>query len=219
MYSARLRRSDAGYTLGQLNPNVNPVGALPKATFNVPLAGGAEQANLSFENRLVGDGGTGLVYSFRDNLTWIKGSHTLKAGAYYEWVNNSQPGNGDANGRLIPASWGANTTGNYFSDILTGNLAEYGEQSPNIVRDMAYNVFEAYVQDSWKASNRLTVDGGRVSVNRITSHAAAAASRLGVESLLRARLTSISGAKRKNSARSTDEKSQMCCRRSSAINP
>ncbi len=42
-------------------------------------------------------------------------------------------------------------TGNYFSDMLTGNLAEYGEQSPNVVRDMAYNIFEGYVQDSWKA--------------------------------------------------------------------
>ena len=45
----------------------------------------------------------------------------MKAGAYYEWVNNSQPGNGDSNGRLIPASWGADTTGNYFADMLTGN--------------------------------------------------------------------------------------------------
>jgi hypothetical protein len=28
------------------------------------------------------------------------------------------------------------------------------------VRDMAYNLFEGYIQDSWKASNRLTIDGG-----------------------------------------------------------
>jgi hypothetical protein len=100
------------------------------------------------------------LISGAQSVTKVSGSHTMKAGAYYEWVNNSQPGNGDSNGRLIPASWGANTTGNYFSDMLTGNLAEYGEQSPNVVRDMAYNIFEGYIQDSWKASNRLTVDGG-----------------------------------------------------------
>jgi hypothetical protein len=100
------------------------------------------------------------LISGAQSVTKVHGAHTMKAGAYYEWVNNSQPGNGDSNGRLIPASWGANTTGNYFSDILTGNLAEYGEQSPNIVRDMAYNIFEAYIQDSWKANNRLTIDGG-----------------------------------------------------------
>jgi len=100
------------------------------------------------------------LISGAQNVTKVQGAHTMKAGVYYEWVNNSQPGNGDSNGRLVPASWGATTTGNYFSDVLTGNLAEYGEQSPNIVRDMAYNVFEGYIQDSWKASNRLTIDGG-----------------------------------------------------------
>jgi hypothetical protein len=100
------------------------------------------------------------LISGTQNVTKVQGAHTMKAGVYYEWVNNSQPGNGDSNGRLIPASWGANSTGNFFSDMLTGNLAEYEEQSPNIVRDMAYNVFEGYIQDSWKASNRLTIDGG-----------------------------------------------------------
>ena len=100
------------------------------------------------------------LISGAQNVTKVQGAHTMKAGVYYEWVNNSQPGNGDSNGRLVPAPWGATTTGNYFSDVLTGNLAEYGEQSPNIVRDMAYNVFEGYIQDSWKASNRLTIDGG-----------------------------------------------------------
>ena len=100
---------------------------------------------------------TKWLISGAQNVTKVAGAHTLKAGAYYEWVNNSQPGNGDSNGRLIlgdsarPAS-----SGNYFSDLLTGTLAEYGEQSPNIVRDMAYNIFEVYVQDSWKANDRLT---------------------------------------------------------------
>lgn len=100
------------------------------------------------------------LISGAQNVTKVTGAHTLKLGAYYEWVNNSQPGNGDSNGRLIPAPWAANTSGNYFADMLTGTLAEYGEQSPNIVRDMAYNIFEAYVQDSWKVTNRLTLEGG-----------------------------------------------------------
>lgn len=103
---------------------------------------------------------TKWLVSGAQSVTKVAGAHTLKMGAYYEWVNNSQPGNGDSNGRLIPAPWAANTTGNFFSDLLTGTLAEYGEQSPNIVRDMAYHIFEGYVQDSWKVSNRLTVDLG-----------------------------------------------------------
>jgi hypothetical protein len=103
---------------------------------------------------------TKWLVSGAQSVTKVAGAHTLKAGAYYEWVNNSQPGNGDSNGRLIPAPWAANTSGNYFADVLTGTVAEYGEQSPNVVRDMAYNIFELYVQDSWKVNDRLTFDGG-----------------------------------------------------------
>ena len=103
---------------------------------------------------------TKWLISGAQNVTKVAGAHTMKAGAYYEWVNNSQPGNGDSNGRLILGSAAVGSSGNYFSDLLTGTLAEYGEQSPNIVRDMAYNIFEVYAQDSWKAKDRLTLEYG-----------------------------------------------------------
>ena len=38
------------------------------------------------------------LISGAQNVTKVAGAHTMKAGAYYEWVNNSQPGNGDSNG-------------------------------------------------------------------------------------------------------------------------
>ena len=103
---------------------------------------------------------TKWLISGSQNVTKVAGAHTLKAGAYYEWVNNKQPGNGDSNGRLILGSGAVGSSGNYFSDLLTGTLSEYGEQSPNIVRDMAYNIFEVYAQDSWKAKDRLTLEYG-----------------------------------------------------------
>jgi hypothetical protein len=103
---------------------------------------------------------TKWLVSGAQNVTKVAGAHTMKAGAYYEWVNNSQPGNGDSNGRLELASWATGSSGNYFSDLLTGTLSSYGEQSPNIVRDMAYNIFEGYAQDSWKARDRLTLELG-----------------------------------------------------------
>ncbi len=100
------------------------------------------------------------LVSGAQNVTKVAGAHTMKAGAYYEWVNNSQPGNGDSNGRLILGNWANGSSGNYFSDLLTGTLAEYGEQSRNIVRDMAYKIIEGYAQDSWKAQDRLTLEYG-----------------------------------------------------------
>ena len=101
------------------------------------------------------------LISGAQSVTKVSGAHTMKAGAYYEWVNNSQPGNGDSNGRLAFSARAAPTAPATTSPTRSsGNLAEYGEQSPNVVRDMAYNIFEGYIQDSWKANNRLTVDGG-----------------------------------------------------------
>jgi carboxypeptidase family protein len=100
------------------------------------------------------------LVSGAQNVTKVAGAHTMKAGAYYEWVNNSQPGSGNSNGLLSLGNWSTGSSGNYFSDLLTGTLAEYDEQSPNVVHDMAYNIFEVYAQDSWKAKNRLTLEYG-----------------------------------------------------------
>jgi Carboxypeptidase regulatory-like domain len=103
---------------------------------------------------------TKWLISGAQNVTKVAGEHTMKAGVFYEWVNNSQPGNGDSNGRLVLGSAAVGSSGNYFADLLTGTLANYGEQSPNIVRDMAYNIFEVYAQDSWKMRDRLTLEYG-----------------------------------------------------------
>jgi hypothetical protein len=103
---------------------------------------------------------TKWLVSGSQNVTKVAGAHTLKMGAYYEWVQNNQPGNGNSNGVLVPGRWSPDTTGNAFSDLLTGTLNNYDEQSPNVLHDIAYHVFEGYIQDSWKMNSRLTFDGG-----------------------------------------------------------
>lgn len=101
------------------------------------------------------------LVSFSQNVTKVAGAHTMKIGGYYEWVNNSQPGNDNSNGQLAFGTGAANSTGNLFADILTGRgITDYNEATQNVVRDMAYNVYELYVQDSWKLKPRLTLDFG-----------------------------------------------------------
>ncbi len=101
------------------------------------------------------------LISVGQNVTKVAGSHTIKAGGFYEWVNNSQPGNNNSNGQIEFATWTGNTTGNLFSDILTGRgINTYNESTQNVVRDMGYKVFEGYVQDSWKVKPRWTIDAG-----------------------------------------------------------
>ena len=162
---SRLRRSDNGFSLPQLFA-VNPVDALPKATFNVPVAAGAIQANLTYENRLVGNGGKGWVFSFRDNLTWIKGSHTLKGGFYLEQLRNTEGqggvGAGPWAGQFNFSSDNANPldTRYAYSNALLGVFRDYTEVDALPEVQARRFLLEWYLQDTWKASRRLTVDYG-----------------------------------------------------------
>jgi hypothetical protein len=162
----RLRRADTGFTLGQLNPAVNLVGALPKATFNVPVSNGGAQPNLTYENRLVGDGGKAWVYSFRDNLTWIKGSHTFKGGVYLERLDNTEGkgsvGAGPWAGQFNFSTDTANPldTRHSFANALLGVFRDYTEVDALPEVQAKRYLAEWYVQDTWKAGRRLTLDYG-----------------------------------------------------------
>src|SRR5262245_10891554 len=162
---ARLRRSDNGYTLGQLYP-VNPVDALPKVTFNAPIAGGAEQANFTYDNRLVGNGGTAWVYSVRDNLTWIRGGHTFKGGFYVEQLKNTEGlggvGAGPWAGQFNFSTDNANPldTRYTYSNALLGVFRDYTEVNALPEVQAKRFLLEWYLQDTWKASRRLTLDYG-----------------------------------------------------------
>ncbi|MFN8090687.1 MAG: carboxypeptidase-like regulatory domain-containing protein [Vicinamibacteria bacterium] len=98
--------------------------------------------------------------SAQDNLTKVWGLHTLKIGGYYEYVSNAQPNNANSNGLVELATWEGGSTGNTFADLLRGGPINYGESSKNTVNDMHYNLFEGYIQDSWKVKPRLTLDYG-----------------------------------------------------------
>jgi hypothetical protein len=100
--------------------------------------------------------------SFSDTLTKVVGTHTLKAGFFYEWIRNSQPANNDSNGYLqfVPSANPSYTLGNAFADEITGNLSSYTEANFNRLNEISYNTDEGFVQDSWKVSQKLTIELG-----------------------------------------------------------
>lgn len=100
------------------------------------------------------------LLSFGDNVTKVWGTHTFKAGFYYEHVINKQPNSGMDNGQVIPAAWASLNTGNDYANLLMGITSEYHEQTTNLVNDEAYNVTEFFLQDSWKVRPNLTLEFG-----------------------------------------------------------
>lgn len=99
--------------------------------------------------------------SFSDTVSKVWGTHTLKVGGYYEYIINKQPANANSNGDFQlnnnPTSGG---TGNQFADLLVGRPWQYNEANKNPMHDIGYHIGEFFVQDSWKATRRLTFELG-----------------------------------------------------------
>lgn len=159
---AKTNRQVAGYTVAQFHPELNPRNVLPRVNFG-NLTGGAP--NFSYDSRLI-DRGVGWLTSIRSNVTWLRSAHSFKTGMYYEDTRNSE-GKGGVGG----GSWSGDYSfsvdtnnpldANYpYANALLGNFTTYTETDGFAdVRGRRPSA-EGYVQDTWKASSRLTLDYG-----------------------------------------------------------
>jgi hypothetical protein len=156
----RINRSNIGFTAGQFHPELNPRNVVPKVNFNVP-----NSPNFTFDNRLV-DQGEAWLTSLRTNLTWIKGAHSVKGGFYWEQSRNSE-GSGGVGAGPWAGEFTFNTDTNNpfdtnysYANALIGSFREYREiDAFSEVKGKRY-ISEFYVQDTWKATPRLTFDYG-----------------------------------------------------------
>jgi hypothetical protein len=107
----------------------------------------------------------GRVLQFNDNLTWTKGKHTLKFGFDYSRVTlfahvtlNARPGF-SFNGVYTQNPQARSTTGAAFADFLLGQTssATLGTRSDT---ESVQNIPQAYVQDDWKLTRKLTLNLG-----------------------------------------------------------
>jgi hypothetical protein len=98
--------------------------------------------------------------SFSDTFAKVKGTHTIKAGFFWEWIRNAQPDSGMSNGQMNFNTWNSNTLGEAYADEALGLLGDYSELSFNRINDIAYNTWEGFAQDDWKATRRLTINYG-----------------------------------------------------------
>jgi hypothetical protein len=156
----RINRDTVGFTVGQFHPELNPRNVIPKVNFNVP-----NSPNFTFDNRLV-DQGEAWLASLRTNLTWIKGAHSLKGGFYLEQSRNSE-GSGGVGAGPWAGQFTFNTdvnnpfdTNYSYANALLGSFQNYTEIDAYSEVKGKRLISEFYLQDTWKATRRLTFDYG-----------------------------------------------------------
>src|SRR5712671_4713486 len=121
----------------------------------------------------------GPIYDVSDSFTWIKGNHTLKFGALYEYsgendndeinvqacptCTNNQNGQflfSDNGGKFVRPGFAVASTGVAAANAALGLFDTYSE-----IGHRAYTVFrgsmwEGFAQDSWKVRQNLTLNYG-----------------------------------------------------------
>jgi hypothetical protein len=150
----------------------NFLNILPNANFNgLPTGFSAQSSgltlpnlpNFGFDSRWPFDG-TDQVQNITDNVTWIKGSHTIKTGFYFEMMarNVSVYSQYNTAGTFYFGSdtGNSNDTGFVFSNALVGSVFAYGEDNKKQINHARYKQYEWFLQDTWRASRRLTFDLG-----------------------------------------------------------
>jgi hypothetical protein len=106
-------------------------------------------------------------YAFFDNLTKIRGAHTMKFGFTYNYYQKTE-NNGLSNAGTFnfnsatsttPAG-GASLFEQAFANFLTGNVATFTQLSKDVTPDIRAQQWELYAQDDWRAKPNLTLNLG-----------------------------------------------------------
>lgn len=101
---------------------------------------------------------SGYTYEIFDNVSYIRGSHTLKFGGYLgrenKTQNNSNPNN---NGTF---AFDGSATGDALADFLLGRAFQYTENSAHLSGSLIYYNVAGYAQDQWRVNPRLSLTYG-----------------------------------------------------------
>ncbi len=107
-----------------------------------------------------------FVINTRINYSWLSGKHSLKTGYEYQRINtevddvNPKYGQDTYGGQFSrPAGAAADTATYNLADFLMGARSSYSLVNPFII-ELRQRMHFGYIQDDWRASDKLTVNLG-----------------------------------------------------------
>jgi hypothetical protein len=143
------------FATGPFTSVTNLTGLIPAVKF-----GGGSTANIAYDNRFPLNNNA-YTYSLTEGISKLWGNHQFKVGIQAEratyWQLHSGTSNGEGN---FDFSGGTNDSGNGYANALLGNFNTYQESKNVANQGPVTRILEWYVQDTWKALPRLTLDMG-----------------------------------------------------------
>lgn len=97
------------------------------------------------------------MYQIVDNISWIRGAHTLKFGTDLRNYRLASTNSANSRGSF---SFSPNYTGQAFADFLTGYPTSGARAFPRNLFGLSETRYHFYVQDDWKLSSNLTLNIG-----------------------------------------------------------
>jgi len=152
-----LDRNTLGTNYAQIFPATNITNSVNDTSANATSGAGI---NFSLGNP--GWHNWGKDYAVTENVSWVKGSHNFKFGAFYNRDDKAQTGTwpqqGNINFNSDPTM--SQDTGNGVANLMLGNFHSYTNNSGAVFPYFRFWEFDLYAQDNWKVSKRVTIDYG-----------------------------------------------------------
>jgi Carboxypeptidase regulatory-like domain/TonB-dependent Receptor Plug Domain len=97
-----------------------------------------------------------IDYNIFDNLSIQRGNHTLRMGFTAMWMQKTE----NASSGEATFSFSGTNGNDPFANFLLGQADSYTQPDKDTIPHLRYLNFEAYAQDDWKVTRRLTLNLG-----------------------------------------------------------
>jgi len=134
-------------------PFANPEGVIPSVTISSGTSVNGAGPYTDYNRN----------YSFRDNLTWIKGRHTLALGYTfdrYQKTENANSGQGSFAFSTQGLISGTTSFQQSWANFLLGNVSTFTQPSQDVTPNIWTWQHEAWAQDDFKVTPRLSLSYG-----------------------------------------------------------